>query len=74
MVLIQIHNAIVTEKVTFTMKYLPNLVCYLVVPGILCGTCEDGYGVSALLNHCVSCHDANAVLIILLCKLHLVQN
>ncbi len=25
--------------------------------GVLCGLCESGYGVSALLNKCVSCSD-----------------
>ena len=31
--------------------------------GVLCGQCQDDKGVSALLNKCVSCHDASGVLI-----------
>ena len=52
--------------------YLPSLICSLALPGILCGTCEAGYGVSVLLNHCVSCRNVNVVLIILLSKLYFV--
>ena len=36
--------------------------------GVLCGRCQDDKGVSALLNHCVSCHDASGLLIALLSK------
>ena len=33
--------------------------------GVLCGRCRgDEVGVSALLNKCVSCHDASAILIV----------
>ena len=31
--------------------------------GVLCGQCQGDKGVSALLNKCVSCHDASGVLI-----------
>ena len=31
--------------------------------GVLCGRCQDDKGVSALLSHCVSCHDASGLLI-----------
>ena len=38
--------------------------------GILCGKCRDGKGVSVLLNDCVSCHDAQGLLILGLSKLN----
>ena len=34
--------------------------------GVLCGNCRDGYGVSLLLNKCVTCHDASGILIAVL--------
>ena len=34
--------------------------------GVLCGNCRDGYGVSVLLNKCVTCHDASGILIAVL--------
>ena len=34
--------------------------------GILCGECINATSVSALLNQCTSCSDANAILIVLL--------
>lgn len=36
-------------------------------PGILCGQCTDGAGVTALLNRCVHCSNANAILIGAIC-------
>ena len=35
--------------------------------GVLCGDCKNG-GVSALLNKCVSCHNASGILIAALSK------
>jgi hypothetical protein len=43
------------------------LTLYL-TPGILCGQCKDGTGVSVLLNNCVSCSDGFLALIIVLGK------
>ena len=37
--------------------------------GVLCGECVSGYGVSALLNNCVTCNNAYSVLIVLLGEL-----
>ena len=34
--------------------------------GVLCGSCRNGYGVSVLLNKCVTCHDASGILIAVL--------
>ena len=34
--------------------------------GVLCGNCRNGYGVSVLLNKCVTCHDASGILIVVL--------
>ena len=35
--------------------------------GVLCGECNNSsYGVTALLNRCVTCHDAMSILIALL--------
>ena len=36
--------------------------------GILCGECRDGKGVSILLNDCVSCYNAQGLLILGLSK------
>ncbi len=36
--------------------------------GVLCGECEDGYGVSALFSNCVTCNNAFSILIIVLGK------
>ena len=40
----------------------------ILYPGLLCGQCKDGKGVSALLNRCTACHNANGLMIALLCK------
>ena len=37
--------------------------------GVLCGECEGGKGVSVLLNDCVSCPNAQGLLILGLSKL-----
>lgn len=34
--------------------------------GVLCGECEINYGVSALLDNCVTCSDAFGLLIAVL--------
>ena len=35
--------------------------------GVMCGECSNSsYGVSALLNNCVNCHDASGLLIVFL--------
>ena len=34
--------------------------------GVLCGECVSGYGVSALLNNCVTCNNAFSLLIFML--------
>ena len=39
--------------------------------GVLCGSCRNGYGVSALLNKCVTCHDASGMLIAVLSEYQL---
>ncbi len=36
------------------------------ITGVLCGECEGGYGVSALLSNCVTCSDAYSLLIVIL--------
>ena len=54
------------EELSSTKQYYHSRLLLL---GVLCGSCEDGYGVSTLLNNCVTCHDASGTLIIILCKL-----
>ncbi len=44
----------------------PDLQCICNRSGILCGKCPNGFGVSALLNHCVSCTNAYSVLVVIL--------
>ena len=39
--------------------------------GVLCGSCRNGYGVSVLLNKCVTCHDASGMLIAVLSEYQL---
>ena len=68
MVTTLIHNAAVAEEVM--KNYLQQ--SSIIIVGCLCGSCEDGYGVSALLNNCVTCHDASGTLIIILCKLNFI--
>ena len=34
--------------------------------GILCGNCRNGYGLSVLLNKCVTCPDASGIFIAVL--------
>ena len=41
-------------------------ILYYDCAGVLCGNCRDGYGVSVLLNKCVTCHDASGILIVVL--------
>jgi len=36
---------------------------YTVSTGELCGNCRDGYGVSVLLNKCVTCPSVSGILI-----------
>ena len=36
--------------------------------GVLCGDCRNGYGVSVLLNKCVTCPNASGILIAALSK------
>ena len=36
--------------------------------GTLCGECQDGMGVSVLFNECVTCHNAQALLILALSR------
>ena len=67
------HNAAVVEKVVNDYPQTNLLLSsrpLFVSVGVLCGACEAGYGVSALLNSCVTCHDASGILIVILCKLH----
>ena len=42
-----------------------NIVCscIIIMIGILCGKCQDGKGLSALLNKCKSCGKINLLLI-----------
>lgn len=44
----------------------PDLQCQCNRSGILCGTCPEGFGVSALLERCVTCNDAYSIFIPLL--------
>ena len=46
----------------FSCKLFRTLIC-LLHAGVLCGQCRGDKGVSALLNKCVSCHDASGLLI-----------
>ena len=39
--------------------------------GVLCGSCRNGYGVSVLLNECVTCPDASGMLIAVLSEYQL---
>ena len=63
-----LHNTSYGEM-TYSSMFVytkPNLQCQCNRSGILCGTCPEGHGVSALLERCVTCSDANAILIPLL--------
>ena len=54
-------------KVTNYGWYNDDCIIIIVVVGTLCGECRDGNeGVSALLNECVSCHDASGLYILAL--------
>ena len=47
--------------------YIRNkLVLLLYHAGVLCGACRDNQGVSALLDHCISCSNVSALLILAL--------
>ena len=48
------------KYVTITLR---KFYLYLCVIGILCGKCQDGKGLSALLNKCKSCGKINLLLI-----------
>ena len=52
-----IHNAATTEKV---VKCNVIIEVFLLL-SVLCGSCEAGYGVSALLSSCDTCHDASGI-------------
>ena len=57
-----------------SMQQYNDLLCemfrtLMLTLGVLCGQCRGDKGVSALLNKCVSCHDASGVLIALLSKI-----
>ena len=54
----------------FSCKLFRTLIC-LLHAGVLCGQCRGDKGVSALLNKCVSCHDASGLLIAGLSKFQL---
>ena len=45
-----------------------EIILFYPIVGILCGKCRSGRGVSALLNRCISCHDASGMLILALSK------
>ena len=59
------------EKMYISIHKLYILMNFLIPElGVLCGQCRnDEFGVSALLNKCVSCHDASGTLIAGLSKL-----
>ena len=72
-----ISSVIVTEKVHslvfVSCKCIYTRYVYIVMhtnftTGYLCGDCRDGKGVSALLNRCADCSNANGVLIAVLSK------
>ena len=44
----------------------PDLQCACNRSGVLCGSCPAGYGVSALQNRCITCSNANALLLVAL--------
>ena len=48
-----------------------QIILYHNCAGVLCGDCRNGYGVSVLLNKCVTCHDASGLLIVVLSKLQI---
>ena len=52
---------------------LKSGVTIFFVLGILCGSCKRDYGVSVLLNKCVTCHNAFGLLIAVLGKLQSVS-
>ena len=56
-----------TDKV-FRLNHFCNWHHNVHVAGILCGECRDGKGVSVLLNDCVSCPNAQGLLILGLSK------
>ena len=64
---ILMHSVCATDKV-LNFSILDGIINQTPMTGILCGECGDGKGVSVLLNDCVSCHDAQGLLILGLSK------
>ena len=60
-----IHNTSLGERTygsVFKLS-LPDIQCSCNRSGILCGSCPEGFGVSALSNRCVTCSNVHALLI-----------
>ena len=63
-----IHNTSLGER-TYGSRFKlshPDIQCSCNRSGILCGSCPEGFGVSVLLNRCVSCSSVYALLLAVL--------
>ena len=60
-----IHNTSLGERTYGSIFKLshPDIQCSCNRSGILCGSCPEGFGVSALSNRCVTCSNVHALLI-----------
>lgn len=60
------HSVHVVDKVNKRSDLSNVVVSVCICAGNLCGECRDGRGVSALLNNCVTCNNAQGLLILAL--------
>ena len=61
-----VHICVAAHYAAYELNRHLLLVLCCDCAGELCGDCRNGYGVSVLLNKCVTCHDASGLLIAVL--------
>ena len=63
-----VHNTSLGERTHGSLFNLsqPDLQCSCNRSGILCGNCRKGFGVSVLLNRCITCSSVYALLVVVL--------